>query len=61
VNWLKRIFGVADDTAARVEKAGDRLAAAFEQMADDAEKWRDTFRARMGVEGGKATKQLAGK
>jgi hypothetical protein len=50
MNWLKRLFGAADATADRVEKAGERLAGAFEDMADDAEQLRDAFRARLGGE-----------
>lgn len=35
MDWLRRLFTSTDKTASRVEAAGERIAEAAEQMAED--------------------------
>lgn len=45
-DWIKRFFGATD----RVTAAGERAAAAAEDIATMMEQARDQFRARLGIE-----------
>lgn len=48
MNWLRRILGLTDRVADRVDAAGERYAAAFEAMADDVEAIAREHRLRLG-------------
>ena len=49
MGWIKRIFGVVDSTADRVQAAGDRIATAAEEIASDWEAMLAAHRARLGA------------
>lgn len=49
MNWLKRIFGLTDRVADRVDAAGERIAMAVESMADDWEAVAREHRLRLGT------------